>query len=167
VGVGGGLGERKGAAVLVAALGRLAADPSWSADLVGDGDLRAIKEAARAHGIEDRLTIPGWLEEDQLEATLGSADIFVLPSFDENLPLPVVEAFARRIPVITTPVGALPEIVEHERNGLFVKPGDVDGLAKNIQRLLHDPALRHRLASNARSLFEERLEISDYTHRLV
>ncbi len=160
-------GERKGVLQLVSALARLAEDRSWHATLAGDGAFEETRTSASELGIGDRVTIPGWLGATEMEALMRKADILALPSFDENLPLSVVEAFADGVAVISTPVGAIPEIVTNDETGLLVAPGDVDGLADALRRLVHDRELRRRLARNARRVFESRLELAGYADRLV
>ncbi|MBU6443690.1 MAG: glycosyltransferase family 4 protein [Alphaproteobacteria bacterium] len=160
-------GPRKGTRELIGALNRLKCDPSWSATMTGNGAIDQTREAAKSAGIADRVTIPGWIPSSQFEALLDEADILVLPSHDENLPLSVVEAFARGIAVIATPVGALPDIIKDEQTGLLVPAGDVAALAAGIERLLHDDVLRARLGSAGRSVYEERLTLPAYARRLA
>ena len=160
-------GPRKGTRELIDALGRLANDPSWTATMTGNGEIERTRSAAKSAGIADRVAIPGWIPGAEFEALLNDADILALPSYDENLPLSVVEAFARGIAVISTPVGALPDIVKHEESGLVVQPGDVDALAAGLNRLLHDDALRTRLGDAGRRVYENRLMLPVYARRLI
>ena len=78
----------------------------------------------------------------------------------------VLEAFAHGVPVITTPVGAIPEVVEPGRNGLLVTPGDVAGLAAAIRHVLENPELRHRMGEAARRDHAAKFEIGRYLLRL-
>jgi len=78
---------------------------------------------------------------------VAAADAFVLPSLEEGLPLALVEAMALGVPVVSTPVNAIPEAVEHGVTGLLVPPGDAGGLAAAILRLRQDPELAGRLAA--------------------
>ncbi|AUX29734.1 MULTISPECIES: glycosyltransferase family 4 protein [Sorangium] len=113
--------------------------------IVGDGD-----ERDRIHGLARELGIHG--EEARflgfrkdVPDLLLAADFFVLPSRDEGLPLAVLEAMARSLPVVVTPVGGVPEVVRSEEHGLLVPVDDPDALAAAIERLARDPALRRRL----------------------
>jgi glycosyltransferase involved in cell wall biosynthesis len=160
-------GERKGVRELTAALGKLAGDRRWQATLTGNGEIEKTRATVVELGIADRVDVPGWISAEAFDALIADADILVLPSFDENLPLSVVEAFARGVAVICTPVGALPDIVEHEVTGLLVQPGDVDGLTAALERMIGDPALRERLGHNARAVFDERLNLEHYAVKLV
>jgi glycosyltransferase involved in cell wall biosynthesis len=134
--------------------------------LTDDGEFDKTREAIEKLAIVGRVTVPGWIDPVAFEALLSQADILVLPSFDENLPLSVVGVFARGIVVICTPVGALPDIVEPEVTGLVVQPDDVKRLVVTPDRLLGDAQLREPLGYNARAL-EERLNVEQYTVRLV
>jgi glycosyltransferase involved in cell wall biosynthesis len=79
-------------------------------------------------------------------AAVAAADAFVLPSLEEGLPLALVEAMALGVPVVSTPVNAIPEALEHDVTGLLVSPGDAQSLAGAILRLRNDAALGRRLA---------------------
>jgi glycosyltransferase involved in cell wall biosynthesis len=158
----GEVGTRKGTPQLVEALSRLAARNDWRATIAGNGDLEQTRVRAQDLGIAGRLDIPGWLDAAGVNNVLSKTDIFVLPSFAENLPMSILEAFARGIAVIVTPVGAVPEVVDHERNGLIVKTGDVGELAAALERLISEAALRQRLGANARQDHARRFEIGGY-----
>jgi glycosyltransferase involved in cell wall biosynthesis len=163
----GRLGQRKGVGELVTALSALRDDPGWHATLAGDGDVVATREAAQQAGIAGRVDIPGWVDPAGMDALMRDADILTLPSFDENLPMSVIEAFAGEVAVVCTPVGAVTDIVRDGETGLLVEPGDAKGLADALRRLIGDADLRHRIARNGRQLFEERLDISIYAKRIV
>ena len=111
--------------------------------------------------------MPGWVDSVRVEALLRAANILVLPSFAENLPMSVIEALAHGAAVVCTPVGALPDIIEHEKTGLIVKPGDVEGLASALGRLIDDQDLRRRLGENAKALHRAQLDIEVCAERLI
>lgn len=163
----GKLGKQKGVPQFVCALERLASEPGWFAILAGDGEISQTRDDVAHRGLCERVSIPGWVDASDVEILLREADILVLPSFAENLPMSVVEAFAYGIAVVCTPVGALPDIVENERTGLLVEPGNVDELTQAVQRLLRDPDLRNRLGINARMLHKASLEINTYVENLA
>jgi glycosyltransferase involved in cell wall biosynthesis len=97
---------------------------------------------------------------------LRRTDVLVLPSRAENLPMAILEAFARGIAVVATPVGAIPEVIDHDRNGLIVPVGDIVELADSLGRLIANRDLRHRLGTAARHDHAERYEIGRYVERL-
>jgi glycosyltransferase involved in cell wall biosynthesis len=118
--------------------------------LAGDGPLRAALEAeARDLGIAGRCVFLG--ERRDVPALLAAADLFVLPSLFEGLPVSVLEAMAAERPVVGTAIGGTDEAVESEATGLLVPPRDPAALASAIRRLQADTALARRLAVAARA----------------
>jgi glycosyltransferase involved in cell wall biosynthesis len=83
------------------------------------------------------------------------------------MPMSVLEAFASGVPVVSTPVGGLAEVVVPEQNGLLVPPGDVHGLADSLLRLLDDERLRSRLAIGAHETWRRGHEMGGYARRLT
>lgn len=143
------LGPAKGTPQLVEALKSLSARSDWSASLAGNGEVEQTRAMVSSLGLDKRIETPGWLARDDVERLLRRTDIFVLPSFSEGLPMAILEAFSYGIAVIATPLNAIRDVIEEERNGLFVPPGDVPALAKSLERLLSDADLRDRLGANA------------------
>ena len=138
----------KGHPVLVEAMTRIPAE--WDVEwwLVGDGPERpAVEALARRRGLAGRVRFLGYRRD--VPAILRDADLFVLPSLWEPFGIAVVEAMVLRVPVAAVRAGGVPEIVTDEETGLLAEPGDAEGLAKNIRRLLSDPGLRDRLATRA------------------
>ena len=163
----GELGERKGVRELVQALARLSPQSRWTATLAGNGRVAETAALCSELGITERTVIPGWLDERRCMQLLARTDIFVLPSLAENLPMAILEAFAFGKAVITTPVGAIPEVIDDERNGLLVPPGDVDALAAALDRLIGDDELRKRLGTTAQMDHALRYDIAPYVARLA
>jgi glycosyltransferase involved in cell wall biosynthesis len=163
----GKLGARKGSPHLIAALGRLANRRDWTATIAGDGEISETRESVHRHLIGDRVTVPGWLELRERDKLLCTTDILVLPSLAENLPMVIVEAFARGIPVISTPVGAIPEVIENGRNGILVPVGDEGKLAEALEGLIEDPASRERLGQAARRDHSKFYDFDVYIRRLT
>lgn len=163
----GRLGARKGVTELVAALAAIRDQDRWRATLAGDGEIAETRTAVYAEGIGDRVDIPGWVDADGMDALMRDADILALPSFEENLPMSVVEAFANEVAVVCTPVGAVTDIVDDGVTGLLVRPGDSLGLSAALRRLLEDDEFRRLIARNGRKVFNERLDISVYAQRIV
>jgi glycosyltransferase involved in cell wall biosynthesis len=73
------------------------------------------------------------------------ASLFLLPSYGENLPYALLEAMSIGLPVITTPVGAIPELVKEGCNGFLINPGDYQTLAERILRILDDPSIQEKM----------------------
>ena len=160
--------REKGVYDLVRAFAKVAPKfPQAKLVLGGIGDLEGVQQLAAQLGIAERLSCPGWLEPDRKSAALASSLIFVLPSYAEGMPMALLEAMSWGLPVIATPVGGIPQVVDPEVNGLLVGAGDTDGLAAQIERLLADPALRERLGASARARIETDFSLRDALERLT
>jgi glycosyltransferase involved in cell wall biosynthesis len=158
----------KGVYELVRAFAKVAPKfPRAKLVLGGTGDLDGVQKLAADLGIADRLSCPGWLGPDDKSAALASSLIFLLPSHAEGMPMALLEAMSWGLPVIATPVGGIPQVVDHEVSGLLVAAGDIEALAGQIERLLADPALRKRLGANARTRIESDFSLRDALERLT
>jgi glycosyltransferase involved in cell wall biosynthesis len=157
----------KGAFDLVAAVSRLAPQTRSRLRLViaGNGELDALRRKIAQSGLEETIGVRPWLGVAERDALLSSAEAFVLPSRHEGLPMALLEAMAWGLAPVSTPVGAIPEIVAHEQNGLLVPPGDVAALAGAMERLL-EPRLRAQLGRAARRRVEP-LAVDRYAERLI
>lgn len=126
-----------------------------NATIVGDGPLRGeLKERVRRNRLEDKIVFTGWLASSSIDLIkqYRNANIFILPSYAEGLPLVVLEAMANKCAVIATKVSGIPEVVIHERTGLLIKPGSKQELKKAILRYINDPSLAKRCAENGYQL---------------
>src|ERR1700730_14771834 len=163
----GRIDPEKGVPQLIDALGKLAPRADGIATIAGSGEVEQTRAHVQRLGIADRVDFPGWLDPLETAALLQQTDILALPSFIETLPMAVIEAFAYGVAVVATPVGAVPEVISHERNGLLVPVGHVDALADALNQLLENGSLRRRLGAAARRDHAERYDINAYITRLV
>lgn len=129
--------EQKGQMVLVQAMALLKqSHPEVHLSLVGDGEMRgALERAIAKHGLEQQITLTGWLPEAGVQAELSAAHALVMPSFAEGLPMVVMEAMAAARPVIATYVAGTPELVQQSQTGWLVPAGDAEALAAQIAAL--------------------------------
>ena len=148
----GRIGSRKGAFDLIRAYASMPADLRDQAHLIvaGDGEVEAARQLVDSLGLTDAISLPGWVGVEQRDQLLASADVFVLPSYNEGLPMSVLEAMGWGLPVITTPVGGIPELITPKQNGLLVTPGDLEQLATAMQFLIQDSSERQALGRRAR-----------------
>jgi glycosyltransferase involved in cell wall biosynthesis len=138
----------------------------WRATLAGGGPIDEFRKLADDLGILDRLCFPGWLDQVGVRTLCADADVLVLPSHAEGLAMSVLEGLSHGLAVITTPVGAHPEVIEPDVSGILVPPGDVVALADALVSVIEDGTLRHRLARGARDRFLEAFDVRRYAARL-
>ncbi len=164
----GNLIERKGVPELMKALADpKLADINWHVTLAGGGDLDRYKEEAKSLGTFDRITFAGWVDREKLNSLITNADAMVLPSHDEGLPLGILESLAHGIPVLTTPVGSIPEVLTHEETVLLVPAGSVSELTEELYRLMTDCDLRQKLSANGHALIENTLSLEVVADKLA
>ena len=139
----------------------------WEAVIAGNGTVETARERAAALGLADRVEIPGWVDAATVSSLLATADIFVLPSHNEGLPVAILEAMGAGLPVVATPVGAIPELVIANENGILVPPGSASALAGALAALIRNPELRIRLGNSARHRVERHFRLEGTAERFV
>lgn len=123
------------------------------------------KATAVEKGVASRSRFVGHVPDDVLFDAYAAADIVVVPSLTETFPLAVLDAVAWGKAIVATRVGGIPEIITDGENGLLVPAGDTRALTRALFALLEDPALRRRLAAQARSVDIERFSWERVFHR--
>lgn len=161
----GRLGPRKGVPELLDALTRIP-DLPWRAVLAGDGPVAQYRQQAEALGLGARIAMPGWLDPAGVTALCRKADILVLPSHAEGLAMALLEGLAHGLAVVTTRVGAHDEVITDGVSGLFVPVGDPAALARTLEGLILDPALRAHLGTGGRRLYQAGFGMGLYIDRL-
>ncbi|WP_310482991.1 glycosyltransferase family 4 protein [Chamaesiphon sp. VAR_48_metabat_403] len=159
--------QDKGAFDLIEAFAQLPAADLQRVELIlaGNGDLESAHRLIAKLNLTDKVSILEWLDPIQRDELLATADAFILPSYNEGLPMSMLEAMAWGLPTIVTPVGGIPEVVRHNRNGLLVEPGNLPQLIQAMQQLIGDEALRLSLGRSARHSVEH-LDIDNYINSL-
>lgn len=153
----GNLIERKGISDLLHAAALLPADgPAWQLTAAGGGDLDKYRALAASLGIADRVVFAGWVDQARARALLAESDLLALPSYDEGLPLVILEALGMGTPVLCTPVGAIPEVLEDGGTAMFATAGDRADLARVLRRMIEDDALRASLSREGAALYARR-----------
>lgn len=118
---------------------------SFKLILVGDGQLRSeIEQLVGELGLDDQVVFAGFAKD--VKPYLQAMDVVVVPSLSEGFGLSAVEAMAFQKPVIATRVGGLEEIIQHQKNGLLVSPGDSLALAAELEHLIGNARLRQQIA---------------------
>ncbi len=159
----------KGVPILLEAVATLRERfPAMTLTLIGDGPERgAIEAEAARRGIADHVEFTGYLSQAAVAERLAEADLFVLPSFAEGVPVVLMEAMAAGLPVVATRVGGVAELVEDGVSGVLTAPGDPGALAEGIGRLLDDAGLRARMGRAGRARVEAEFDAHVEAARLL
>jgi phosphatidylinositol alpha-1,6-mannosyltransferase len=144
--------ERKGQHHLIEAVKQLSDEGiDVKLDLVGTGDARGANEAQAARlGLADRVSFLGYVPREEIARHYAAAHVFVLPSYNEGMSVALLEAMAAGLPVVVTPTGGTPELVQAGANGLIFNWADVAELTAHLRRLAQDRALARRMGAASR-----------------
>lgn len=155
----GRLTPAKGQAILLEAMAQLIRQKRpVTLTFVGMGpDYDGLQAHVKKLGIEDYVHFAGAVDQEHILDYYQEADIFVLPSFAEGLPVVLMEAMAMGIPCVTTAITGIPELIQNRKNGLLVPASDVESLASAIQELQDNPKLYSQISEAARNKI-----LSDY-----
>lgn len=148
----GRLGHEKNIDVVVRAFARLVdRRPEYTLDIIGDGPARQnLQRLASTLGVEDKVRMRGFMDRSALARVYRDYDAFVTASTIETQGIVLLEAMAAGLPVVGVDALAVPELVHHGRAGLIVEPGDVEGIAVSLERLVADEALRSTMGAAGR-----------------
>jgi colanic acid/amylovoran biosynthesis glycosyltransferase len=136
--------------------------------LVGDGESRATLEAkAEALEVADRVEFAGAVGQDEIRRYYADADAFCLPSFAEGVPVVLMEAMAMELPVVTSRIMGITELIDDGIDGLLTRPGRTDQLVEALARLATDRELRRRLGAEGRAKVVAEFDVRESGRRLA
>jgi glycosyltransferase involved in cell wall biosynthesis len=161
------LTENKGVFDLISVIPKLVTKvPSVRVLLAGSGDIIKIQSMLRSLNVQGSVHFLGWVSPQELIRYYFRSHLFVLPSYYEGLPMVMLEAMACGLPVVSTKVGGIPELIEEGENGILIDPGDKDALFKALTTLLTEPVLRDKMAEANIQKIKERYDIPIYVEKL-
>ena len=163
----GEVGPRKGAGLLLEALAILRQKPQrWRCVVAGNGDIHEYRSMSTMLGLKERVTFTGWVGSDEVHGLMRKADIVVLPSRIEALPLSLIEGACAGAALVASSAGASAEVAIAGRNGIIV-PLQSEAIASALAQLLAEPATLARMQEESRKLFVERFRIEKFEASLV
>ncbi len=156
----GELGARKGSYDLVNAFNSMCNKiPNVFLILGGDGEIDKTRILIKKKGIYNKVKLKGWISGKEKIDAFRNADIYVLPSYNEGLPVSILEAMAAGLPIISTPVGGISEAVIQGVNGYLIHPGDCNSLSEALEKLCSDDQLRKRMGIESLRLVNENFHL--------
>lgn len=135
----GEIGQRKGVFDLLRAIGNHRDEFKDKIELRigGNKNEEQLLNTIKEYGLEDFVRFEGFVTGDKKIDLLNWANLYILPSFNEGLPISILEAMSYKMPIISTPVGGIPEVV-NESNGILVEPGNSEQIYKAIKKYVND-----------------------------
>ncbi len=125
-----------------------------------------LKDEAKLLAIDDIVEFAGWTEGKKKKELLRKSQILVLPSYNEGLPIAILEAISYGLPVIATDVGDISSAVIDGKNGYLIQPGDIDALENGLERLMQDKEQFLKMSAYARHLCEEKFSDTKYFEQI-
>lgn len=162
------LNQGKGYRVFISAFAKIAhLYPRWKIVLAGDGEIEQARTLACELGIEDQVELLGWVSGEAKHKAFCEASVFCLPSYAEGFPMAVLDAWAYGLPVITTPVGGIPDVAIDGVNMALFFPGDSDGLSEKMKMIISDDELRLKIANESRKLAMGKFSLTNVTKQVA
>ena len=163
----GTLYEGKGYKDLIRAFAMISGKyPDWKIVLAGNGEIDQAKTLALEVGISDQIVLLGWVKDEAKHKAFSEAKALCLPSYAEGFPMAVLDAWAYGLPVITTPVGGIPDIAHDGENMLLFEPGDIEKLSECLERVISDHELRSKLTEQSLLLAKTTFNLNTITNQL-
>ena len=114
--------------------------------LAGDGNLDKVKSEIRKRKNKNNIKLLGWINKEQKESILKETGIFVLPSYNEGMPIAILEAMSYGLPIVSTNVGDIESVVKDKKNGFIISPGDKEALKESVIELLLNKNMRIKMS---------------------
>jgi glycosyltransferase involved in cell wall biosynthesis len=147
----GEVGRRKGAYDIPAVVEKIVKERQDVKFLVcGNGDIEKVRDILIKRNLHQYVEFKGWIDLQEKARVLNMSKVFFLPTYNEGLPMSILEAMAYGIPVVSTEVGGIPSLVSNGENGYIFKPGSIEEFSKAILKLLEQDELSSSIYINNR-----------------
>lgn len=130
-------------------------------------ELKALEKKICENGLQNQFELPGWVRNKEKEQLMKTASVFFLPSYSEAMPMSVLEAMSWGLPVVSTEVGGIPQLVEKGKNGYLLAPGDINGFAEAIKKLLADDTLRISMGNESLKRIKEKYSFDSHIKKIM
>lgn len=164
----GRLGERKGTFDLLECIYRIdkQIDKEIKFYLCGDGAIEEVRRKIEELRIGNRIAHVGWIDGEEKRELLKTTMINVLPSYNEGLPMTILETMAYGIPNISTRIASIPEVITDGINGFLITPGDINVLVEKLITLITDSSLQIKFSINSYQLIYSRFSLKNNIEKL-
>lgn len=160
------IGERKGCYDVPAIAEKVIAKIPYAKFILGgSGEIEKIISMS-SEQVKKSLVFPGWVRNEKKDELLKQADVFFLPSYNEGMPMSILDAMGYGLPVVSTTVGGITKIVRNDVNGYTFAPGDIDGIANAVIKILSDKSLNKALSRKSAEIITEEYSLNQHISKL-
>ena len=143
------------------------AHKDWKVVLAGNGEVKQARELSDQLGVSEQVQLLGWVGGEAKHRIFSEAKVLCLPSYAEGFPMAVLDAWAYGLPVITTPVGGIPDVAVDGENMLLFNPGNIDTLAERLDLIMSDESLRDKLSVSSAKMASEKFNLDTITAQVA
>lgn len=150
------IGYRKGVFDLLEALNdnKINLEGKLQLTIGGNGEEERLKSYISRNKLDKLVKFEGWVTGQEKNNLLKNSDLYILPSYNEGLPLSILEAMSYGLPIISTPVGGTPEVVKEGINGFLIQPGDKVAIYNAIKHFIADPSLLIHMGASSKTIIQ-------------
>jgi glycosyltransferase involved in cell wall biosynthesis len=141
--------------------------PGCELYIAGQGDTIQIQKVVQQYKLESQVKILGYINGKQRDLLLRDSHLLILPTYNEGLPMSLLEAMAYSVVPITTPVGGIPDVVVDKVNGYLVQPGNKRELLETICYVVENAHLYRQVSDNAHDLVAEKFDFARYKESVI
>lgn len=137
--------------------------------LAGDGsknDKKKLYDLVKEYKVENNIIFPGWVINEEKERLLEKSDLFFLPSYSEAMPMSILEAMGYGLPIVSTNVGGIPQLVRLNENGFLIKPKDINGFSEALIKLLLNNDLMEKMGKNSLKIVSEGYSLMRHINKI-
>jgi len=161
----GRMGQRKGVYDLIEAC-KLLKNRHIQINLYGDGEVDQVRRLVEENNLSDFVNVHDWIRDAEKLQAFQASHVLLLPSYNEGLPMAILEALGYWMPVISTPVGGIPEAIIDGVNGFLIEPGNVVQLAEKMDTLSTSPELIETMGEASYQMAKEKFDLNRTIHQL-
>lgn len=141
--------------------------PDWRVYMLGNGEVERFRRLSEEMGLQDCVTFTGYVVDKEREEYFRKASIYAMCSYEEGFPMVVLEAWAYGICVVSTPVGGLPDVIEENKNCCIFQFGDADMLAREIEQLITNEAMRKEMSAYGRTFVNSHFSLDSINDKYI
>lgn len=134
--------------------------------LAGSGEVENVRKILREKDLDKNVVFPGWVRADDKDKLLRECDIFFLPSYNEGMPMSILDAMGYGLPIVSTNVGGITKIVLNGKNGYTCFPGDINGFAEKLVELLGDEQMKKNFGLNSFKLVKNNYSLENHIKKI-
>ena len=135
--------------------------------IAGDGEISKLRTLLQEKSLLGNVEFPGWIRGEQKEKLLQESTYFLFPSYNEGMPMAVLEAMAYGMGIVAGNVGGIPKLIEDGKSGYLCTPGDTDGISEKMLRLILGDEHCGKCGQNARKTAMDKFSYEAHIRKLA